>query len=143
MRRHACWDCWPPTTARTWRGRWNAPPGIARFPGPRWSGFWRRRRARARCGNRCKPKRRNNSKEFSARLPYRLVPRRSISRCWKKRRRAMKKTTKTTTQLRDECLSHCATLGIPLEVASLDEVLSKAEKESLSHLQFLDLLLGA
>jgi len=55
----------------------------------------------------------------------------------------MKKTTKTTTQLRDECLSHCATLGIPLEVASLDEVLSKAEKESLSHLQFLDLLLGA
>jgi len=55
----------------------------------------------------------------------------------------MKKTTKTTTQLRDECLSHCATLGIPLEPTSLDEVLSKAEKESLSHLQFLDLLLGA
>ena len=52
------------------------------------------------------------------------------------------KPTKTTTPLRDRCLSHCATLGIPLEGASLDEVLSKAEKENLSHLHFLDLLLG-
>jgi len=34
-------------------------------------------------------------------------------------------------------------LGIPLEPAALDEVLCRAEKESLSHLQFLDLLLGA
>jgi DNA replication protein DnaC len=40
-------------------------------------------------------------------------------------------------------LSHCSTLGIPLEPAALDEVLSKAEKENLSHLRFLDLLLGA
>jgi DNA replication protein DnaC len=54
----------------------------------------------------------------------------------------MKKTTKTTTPLRDQCLSHCTTLGIPLEASSLDELLSRAEKESLSHLQFLDLLLG-
>jgi len=54
-----------------------------------------------------------------------------------------KTTTKTPVQLHDECLSHCATLGIPLEPAALDAVLSKAEKESLSHLQFLDLLLGA
>src|ERR1019366_7508095 len=53
------------------------------------------------------------------------------------------KATKTTTPLRDRCLSHCATLGIPLEGASLDELLSRAEKESLSHLHFLDLLLGA
>src|SRR3984893_2102467 len=53
------------------------------------------------------------------------------------------KATKTTTPLRDRCLTHCTTLGIPLEGVSLDEVLSKAEKESLSHLQFLDLLLGA
>src|SRR5271169_61551 len=52
-------------------------------------------------------------------------------------------TTKTTTPLRDRCLSHCTTLGIPLEGVSLDEVLSKAEKEGLSHLHFLDLLLGA
>jgi len=52
------------------------------------------------------------------------------------------KPTKTTTPLRDRCLSHCATLGIPLEGTSLDEVLSRAEKESLSHLHFLDLLLG-
>ena len=56
---------------------------------------------------------------------------------------AMKKTIpKTTAQLRDECLSHCATLGIPLESATLDEALSKAEKDGLSHLHFLDLLLG-
>ena len=53
-----------------------------------------------------------------------------------------KTTTKTTTPLREECLSHCATLGIPLEPAALDEVLSRAERDSLSHLQFLDLLLG-
>lgn len=46
------------------------------------------------------------------------------------------------TSLRDQCLSYCATLRIPLESASLDEALSRAEKESLSHLQFLDLLLG-
>ena len=52
------------------------------------------------------------------------------------------KPTKTTTPLRDRCLSHCVTLRIPLEGASLDELLSKAEKESLSHLHFLDLLLG-
>jgi DNA replication protein DnaC len=54
-----------------------------------------------------------------------------------------KTTTKTTAQLRDECLSHCTTLGIPLEPAALDEILSKAEKEGYSHLQFLDFLLGA
>ena len=52
------------------------------------------------------------------------------------------KATKTTTHRRNRCLSHCATLGIPLEGVSLDEVLSKAEKENLSHLHFLDLLLG-
>jgi DNA replication protein DnaC len=51
--------------------------------------------------------------------------------------------SKVTTPLRDQCLSHCATLGIPLESAALDELLSRVEKESLSHLQFLDLLLGA
>lgn len=54
----------------------------------------------------------------------------------------MKKTTAKTTTLHDQCLSHCATLGIPLQSASLDEALCRAEKESLSHLQFLDLLLG-
>ena len=51
--------------------------------------------------------------------------------------------TKGTTPLRDQCLSHCATLGIPLAPAALDELLSRAEKEGLPHLQFLDLLLGA
>jgi DNA replication protein DnaC len=52
------------------------------------------------------------------------------------------KPTKTTTPLRDRCLSHFATLGIQMESAALDEMLSKAEKDSLSHLHFLDLLLG-
>src|SRR5947209_7113014 len=52
------------------------------------------------------------------------------------------KPTKTTIPLRDRCLSHCTTLGIPLEAVSLDKVLSRAEKENLSHLHFLDLLLG-
>jgi DNA replication protein DnaC len=49
----------------------------------------------------------------------------------------------TTTPLRERCLSHCAILGIPLEGPVLDELLSRIEKESLSHLHFLDLLLGA
>jgi len=52
------------------------------------------------------------------------------------------KTTTQTTQLRDRCLSHFETLGIPLEPAALDELLAKAEKETFSHLRFLDLLLG-
>jgi len=40
-------------------------------------------------------------------------------------------------------LSHHSILGIRLEPASLDEILCRAEKESFSHLEFLDLLLGA
>ena len=39
------------------------------------------------------------------------------------------KITPTTTPLRDQCLSHCTTLGIPLEPTALDELLSRAEKE--------------
>ena len=57
----------------------------------------------------------------------------------------MKKTNKTsptTNPLRDRCLSHFATLAIPIEAVALDELLSRAERESCSHLQFLDLLLG-
>jgi len=59
--------------------------------------------------------------------------------------KTVKTTTTTaavTTPLRDQCLSHCATLGIPLEPAALDELLSRAERENLPHLRFLDLLLG-
>jgi DNA replication protein DnaC len=50
--------------------------------------------------------------------------------------------TKKMTHLRDRCLSHLATLGIPLPPATLDTLLAKAEKESLSHLSFLDQLIG-
>src|SRR5215472_15641451 len=55
------------------------------------------------------------------------------------------KTTKTATAapLRERCLGHCSMLGIPLDAAALDAALSRAEKENFSHLQFLDLLLGA
>ena len=50
--------------------------------------------------------------------------------------------TKKMINLRDRCLSHFATLGIPLPSESLDTLLAKAEKESLSHLSFLDQLIG-
>jgi len=46
------------------------------------------------------------------------------------------------TSLRDRCLSHFQTLGILLPPDTLDAALSKADKESLSHLSFLDQLLG-
>src|SRR5205807_5028902 len=46
------------------------------------------------------------------------------------------------TNLRDRCLSHFATLGIPFRPESLDVLLTKAEKENLSHLDFLDQLIG-
>ena len=45
------------------------------------------------------------------------------------------------TNLRDRCLRHFQTLGIPLRPKALDAVLSKAEKEGLSHLSFLDQIL--
>jgi DNA replication protein DnaC len=51
--------------------------------------------------------------------------------------------TTPTNQLRDRCLRHFAALRIPVEAAGLDEVLEQAEKESLSHLAFLDRLLGS
>jgi DNA replication protein DnaC len=44
--------------------------------------------------------------------------------------------------LHDRCLSHCKTLGIPLQPEALDALLSKAEKEGLSLLSFLDQFLG-
>ncbi len=53
------------------------------------------------------------------------------------------KITDQTSQLRDRCLSHFATLRIPVQPAMLDEFLERAEKENFSHLAFLDRLLGA
>jgi DNA replication protein DnaC len=53
------------------------------------------------------------------------------------------KTTDQTIPLRDRCLSHFATLRIPVEATALDELLTQAEKEGYSHLSFLDRLLGA
>ncbi len=44
--------------------------------------------------------------------------------------------------LRDQCLSHFKSLKIPITPEALDAVLDRADKESLSHLHFLDLLLG-
>ena len=53
------------------------------------------------------------------------------------------KTPDQTTPLRDRCLSHFATLKIAVEAKAMDELLTRAEKESFSHLTFLDRLLGA
>jgi len=53
------------------------------------------------------------------------------------------KTTNEKSPLRDRCLSHFAVLGIPVEAAALDELLARAEKESFSHLSFLDRRLGS
>jgi DNA replication protein DnaC len=53
------------------------------------------------------------------------------------------KTTDQATQLRDRCLRHFTALRIPVEAAALDDLLTKAEKESFTHLSFLDRLLGA
>jgi DNA replication protein DnaC len=53
------------------------------------------------------------------------------------------KTTDPTTLLRDRCLSHFTTLRVPVQAAALDELLTRAEKENLSYLSFLDRLLGA
>jgi DNA replication protein DnaC len=53
----------------------------------------------------------------------------------------MKKPT-SPPALRDQCLSHFKILGVPITPEALDTVLDRADKETLSHLHFLDLLLG-
>jgi DNA replication protein DnaC len=53
----------------------------------------------------------------------------------------MKKST-APVALRDLCLNHFKILGIPIAPNDLDTVLERADKEMLSHLVFLDLLLG-
>lgn len=58
-------------------------------------------------------------------------------------RKATKAKTTDPTTLRDRCLSHFTTLRVPVQPAALDELLTRAEKENLSYLSFLDRLLGA
>ncbi len=53
----------------------------------------------------------------------------------------MKKSV-TPVAVRDLCLSHFKILGIPIAPSDLDAALERADKETLSHLKFLDLLLG-
>src|SRR5205809_1477480 len=53
----------------------------------------------------------------------------------------MKKSA-TPASLRDLCLTHFKILGIPIAPNDLDTVLERADKQTLSHLKFLDLLLG-
>jgi DNA replication protein DnaC len=48
----------------------------------------------------------------------------------------------TPAPFRDLCLNHFKILRIPITPNDLDAVLDRADKESLSHLKFLDLLLG-
>ena len=54
--------------------------------------------------------------------------------------RATKKTTQPT--LRDRILTHFNELGIRLSAEQFDEVLSEAEKNTGSHLEFLDRVLS-
>jgi DNA replication protein DnaC len=53
----------------------------------------------------------------------------------------MKKST-APASVRDLCLNHFKILGIPIPPNDLDAALERADKETLSHLKFLDLLLG-
>jgi DNA replication protein DnaC len=55
-----------------------------------------------------------------------------------------KTTTKslTTSELRQRCIRHFAMLGIPLREHELEAVLQASEKNALSHLAFLDLLIS-
>lgn len=46
------------------------------------------------------------------------------------------------TSLRDLCLNHLQILRIPITPNDLDAMLERADKQTLSHLKFLDLLLG-
>ena len=52
------------------------------------------------------------------------------------------KKSPVSASVRDLCLSHFKILRIPITPTDLDSVLDRADKESLSHLKFLDLLLG-
>ena len=54
----------------------------------------------------------------------------------------MKTKTNNPPTLRDRCLSHFQILRIPVSPEALDASLDRAEKDSLSHLDFLDRLLG-
>ena len=51
-------------------------------------------------------------------------------------------TKKPPAPLRDLCLTHFKALRIPITANDLDAVLDRADKETLSHLKFLDLLLA-
>jgi DNA replication protein DnaC len=50
--------------------------------------------------------------------------------------------TTNAASLRDLCLHHFEILRIPITSNDLDAVLERADKQTLSHLKFLDLLLG-
>jgi DNA replication protein DnaC len=58
------------------------------------------------------------------------------------KQRKMPKKTTTPATLRERCLNHFATLRIPIASEELDAALLRAEKEALSPLTFLDLVLG-
>ncbi len=50
--------------------------------------------------------------------------------------------SKSPDELRERCLAHFATLNIPLRSAQLDQALEKADHDALSHLAFLENLIG-
>src|SRR5262245_5471362 len=148
-RRCACCGCSRCIAGKIWRARWNGRCVIAPFPGRLSSASSQHRPGPAPPWSRWPSRPRNISTRFCGKLLWHRGQRLSTSLSSKKRTKAMKlkktkaKTTAPTDHLRERCQSHFLTLRIPVEPAALDELLARAEKESLSHLRFLDLLLGA
>ena len=60
----------------------------------------------------------------------------------KKTTPARKKATNLQTNLRERVLADLATLKVPISTGALDAALARAEQEGLSHLNFLELILG-
>jgi len=60
----------------------------------------------------------------------------------KKKRTATRKSTDQGTNLRERVLDDAKTLKLPLSDQTLDAALARAEQEGLSHLNFLELILG-
>jgi len=60
----------------------------------------------------------------------------------KKKRTATRKSTDQGTNLRERVLDDAKTLKLPLSAQSLDAALASAEQDGLSHLNFLELILG-
>ena len=55
---------------------------------------------------------------------------------------ARRRRKRDSEKLRDQILDHFSTLRVPLKADQLDAILARTEREGLSHLQFLDLVIS-